>query len=62
MPPKVAALLAIVGVFCILVSTLFGVSALSDWLLGGAEILFVVAIIIFCSYVILGVIGDARAM
>ena len=62
MPPKIAALLAIAAVGCILLSTLFGVSHLSDWLLDGAQGLFILAIIIFAGYVISGIIRDARAL
>jgi hypothetical protein len=62
MPPKLAALLAVVGVICILLSTLFGVSPLSDWSLYAAQGLFVVAAIIFGAYVISGIIRDARAL
>jgi hypothetical protein len=59
MPSKLAAALAVLAVFCILLSTVFGVSHLSDWLLDAAEGLFIIAIIIFGGYVILGIIGDA---
>jgi len=62
MPPKIAALLAITAVGCILLSTLLGVSYLSDWLLDGAQGLFILAIIIFAGYVISGIIRDARAL
>jgi hypothetical protein len=61
MPPKLAALLAVAGVICILLSTVFGVSQVSDWLLYAAEGLFVVAIVIFAAYVISGIIRDALA-
>jgi hypothetical protein len=59
MPPKLAALLGILAVFCVLLSTVFGVSHLSDWLLDAAIALFALAVLIFGGYVILGVIGDA---
>lgn len=62
MPPKLAALLAVAAVICILLSTLFGVSQLSDWLLYAAEGLFIVAIVIFGAYVISGIIRDAHAI
>jgi hypothetical protein len=61
MAPKLAALLAVAAVICIMLSTLFGVSSLSDWLLDAAQGLFVIAIIIFGAYVISGIIRDARA-
>jgi hypothetical protein len=59
MPSKLAAVLAVLAFFCILLSTVFGVSHLSDWLLEAAGTLFIVAIVIFGGYVILGIIGDA---
>ena len=62
MPPKIAALLAVAAVGCILLSTLFGVSHLSDWLLDGAQGLFILAIVIFAGYVISGIIRDASAL
>jgi len=57
--PKLASLFAIVAVGCILLSTLFGVSNFSNWLLNVALGFFVVAIVTFGGYVILGIIGDA---
>ena len=62
MPPKLAALLAVAGVLCVLLSTVFGVSRFSDWLLDAAQGLFVVAIVIFGAYVISGIIRDAQAI
>lgn len=62
MVPKLAALLAFIAVGCVLLSTLFGVSHLSDWLLDAAQALFVLAIVIFGGYVISGIIQDARAV
>jgi hypothetical protein len=62
MPPKLAALLAVAGVVCILLSALFGVSQLSDRLLDAAQILFVLGAVIFAAYIFFGIIGDARAM
>jgi uncharacterized membrane protein YtjA (UPF0391 family) len=61
MPAKLAAVLAVAGVVCILLSTLFGVSRLSDWLLDGAQALFVLAVVIFTAYIFSGIIRDARA-
>jgi hypothetical protein len=59
MPSKLAAVLAVAAVACILLSTVFGVSPVSNWLLDAAEGLFIVAILIFGGYVVLGIIGDA---
>ncbi len=57
--PKLAALLGIAAVACMLLSTVLGVSNFSNWLLNAALGFFVVAIVIFGGYVILGIIGDA---
>ena len=61
MPAKLAALLAVGAVVCIFLSTLFGVSPVTDWLLDGAQGLFIVAVIIFTAYILFGIIRDARA-
>lgn len=60
MPAKLAAVLAVAGVACVLLSTLFGVSRLSDWLLNGAQGLFIIAVMIFTTYIFVGIIRDAR--
>ncbi len=62
MTPVVALLSAIAGGLCILLSTIFGVSALSDWLLYAAQGLFVVAAVVFGVYGAAGIIKDAMAM
>jgi len=62
MAPIVALASAIAGGLCILLSTIFGVSALSDWLLFAAQALFVVAAVVFGIYVVSGIIKDAMAM
>ncbi len=62
MPPKIAALLAVTGVVCILLSTLFGVSDLSGWLLDAAQAFFVLGAVIFAAYIFSGIIRDARAL
>jgi drug/metabolite transporter (DMT)-like permease len=60
LPPKIALLLAVAGVLCIVLSTLFGVSALSDWLLLAAQALLALGAALFTVYVAFGVIRDAR--
>jgi hypothetical protein len=59
MVPKLSAVLAVTAAMCILLSAFFGVSNFSDWLLDAAQALFIVAILMFGGYVVLGVIGDA---
>lgn len=62
MPPKVAALLAVVGVICVLLTTFFGVTEFSNWLLIAAQALLASGVVIFLLYVICGIARDARAM
>ncbi|GEM_PF-2708295 len=62
LPPKIAVLLAAAGGLCILLSTLFGVAPLSDWLLDAAQALFVVGVLVFTVYIFAGLIGEAGAM
>ena len=59
MVPKFSAALGLIAFGCVLLSTLFGVTPLADWLLNAAEALFIIAIVMFGGYIILGVIGDA---
>ena len=62
MPVKLAALLAVAGGLFVLLSTFFGVTPLSDWMIFGAQVSFAAAIVIFSAYVIVGIIRDANAM
>jgi hypothetical protein len=62
MPPKVATLLAVAGVLCILLSTMFGVSPFSNWLLYAAQALLGLGALVFTVYILFGIISDARAM
>jgi len=62
MPPKAATLLAVAGILCILLSTLFGVSALSDWLLVAAQGLLLLGFIVFTVYILSGIVRDTRSM
>lgn len=59
MTPKAATLLGVAGIVCILLSTLFGVSAASDWLLVAAQGLLLLGFIVFTVYILVGIIGDA---
>jgi hypothetical protein len=62
MPPKVAALLAAAGALCILLSTFFGVSDVSDWLIFATQIFFAVGFVVFAAYIVDGIIRDANAV
>jgi hypothetical protein len=59
--PLLALLCAVGGVLCIFASTLFGVSHFADLLLGAAEGLFALGVIVFTVYVLSGIIRDVRA-
>jgi len=62
LPPKIAALLAVAGIISILLSTVFGVAVLSDWLLDAAQAFFALAVLVFTVYVLSGLIRDAGAI
>jgi hypothetical protein len=62
LPPKIAALLAVAGVLSILLSTVFGVAALSDWLLDAAQGFFALAVLVFTVYIFSGLIRDSGAI
>lgn len=60
-PPKIATLLAVAGILSIFLSTLFGVSALSDWLLVAAQALLLLGFIVFTVYILIGIVRAARS-
>lgn len=62
MPPKVATLLAVAGILCIVLSTMFGVSPISNWLLYAAQAFLALGAFVFTVYILSGIIRDARAM
>jgi hypothetical protein len=62
MPPKVATLLEVAGILCILLSTMFGVSPFSNWLLYAAQVLLGLGALVFTVYIFSGIIRDARTM
>lgn len=59
-PPMLAALCAVMGLVCILLSTLPDVSALADGFLYAAQAFLVLMVVIFTAYIAFGVIRDAR--
>lgn len=61
-PPKAATLLAVAGILSIFLSTLFGVSALSDGLLVAAQALLLLGFIVFSVYILVGIVRAARSM
>ena len=62
MPLKLAALIAAAGALCVLLSTVFGVSETSEWLIFAAQGFFAAAIVIFAGFIITGILQDANAM
>jgi hypothetical protein len=62
MPPKVATLLAVAGILCVLLSTMFGVTPVSNWFLYAAQVLLALGAIVLTVYILSGIIRDARAM
>jgi hypothetical protein len=62
MPPKVATLLAVAGVLCVLLTTFFGVSEFSNWLLVAAQAFLALGVVAFAGYIIAGIISDTRAL
>jgi hypothetical protein len=62
MLPKLPALLAVAGFLCILLSTVFGVSHSSEWLLDAAQGFFLLGIVVFAAYIFSGIVRDARAI
>ena len=60
MPIYLSLLLAAAGVLCVLLSTLIGVSRVSDWLLDAAQGCFIVGVIVFTAYIFSGMLRDAR--
>jgi len=60
--PMLAVLCAVAGILCIVLSTLFGVSHFSDWLLDAGQGFFLLGVVVFSVYIFSGIIRDARAI
>ena len=57
--PKVAALLAGVGLVCLVLSAFVGgTQALADWVLNAAEAFLLLAAVLFVAYVVRGLAAD----
>ncbi len=60
LPLILAAACVVMAMICILLSTLFGVSPPSDWLLYAAQAFLALMLVIFTAYVVFGIVDDAR--
>jgi uncharacterized membrane protein YtjA (UPF0391 family) len=56
--PRIAAVLASVGIVCLLIAALLGVTPMSDDVLDVAEVSFVLATIIFLGYITIGLANE----
>jgi hypothetical protein len=56
--PKVAALLAVVGVVCLFLSAVLGATSIADWVLDAAQAFLLVAAAVFIFYVVRGIVLD----
>jgi hypothetical protein len=59
---KIALLLALVGIICLPVSAMLGVSTTADYVLDGAEICLALAATLLLGYVAVGIVMDTRAL
>jgi len=56
--PKLAAVLAVVGVVCLLLSAVFGAASIADWVLDAAQAFLLLGAVVFIFYVVRGLIID----
>jgi hypothetical protein len=56
--PKVAALLAVVGVVCVFLSAVLGATSIADWVLDAAQAFLLLAAGVFIFYVVRGIVLD----
>jgi hypothetical protein len=56
--PKVAALLAVVGVVCLFLSAVLGATSIADWVLDAAQAFLLLAAAVFIFYVVRGIVLD----
>jgi hypothetical protein len=56
--PKVAALLAVVGVVCVFLSAVLGATSAADWVLDAAQAFLLLAAGVFIFYVVRGIVLD----
>jgi hypothetical protein len=58
--PLIAAVLAVVGVLFLAMSAFLGVTPIADWTMLGAEICFVVAVVLFLGWFLAGCVEEIR--
>ena len=58
--PWIAAILAVIGIVCLPVAATLGVTPASNYVLDAAQISFVLATVIFLSYIAIGLVIDFR--
>jgi hypothetical protein len=56
--PKLAAVLAVVGVVCLFLSAVLGATSIADWVLNAAEAFLLLGAFVFIFYVVRGLIID----
>ena len=54
--PKIAALLAVVGVVCLFLSAVLGATSIADWVLDAAQAFLLLAAGVFIFYVVRGIV------
>ena len=54
--PKIAGLLAVVGVVCLLLSAVLGATSIADWTLDAAQAFLLLAALVFIFYVVRGIV------
>ena len=54
--PKIAALLAVVGVVCLFLSAVLGATSIADWTLDAAQAFLLLAAAVFIFYVARGIV------
>jgi hypothetical protein len=56
--PKIAVLLAIVGVVCLLLSAVLGATSIADWTLDAAQAFLLLGAFVFIFYVVHGLVRE----
>jgi len=56
--PKIAAVLAVVGVVCLVLSAVLGATSIADWVLDAAQAFLLLAALVFIFYVVRGLVID----
>jgi hypothetical protein len=54
--PKLAAVLGVVGVVCLLLSAVLGATSIADWTLDAAQAFLLVGALVFIFYVVRGIV------